>query len=56
MSSVHLVQIELTQAGLLLAILECVPLGVLQIIYSQRINSKLGTMDMLSLVTSWHDS
>ena len=27
--------------------------GVLQIVYSQRIASKLGTLDMLSLITSW---
>ena len=47
-------QIKLMLAGLLVAICECLPLGILQIVYSNRIEGKLQTIDMLSTVTSWY--
>merc|ERR1712216_1110833 len=46
-------KIKLITAGVLVASLECLPLGILQLAYSQRATSKLGMIDMLSLVTSW---
>lgn len=46
-------KIKLVLTGLLVAIFENLPLGILQIVYSQRISSKLSTIGMLSLVTSW---
>lgn len=46
-------KIKLSMTGLLVATFECLPLGILQILYSQRIKSKLATIDILSLVTSW---
>lgn len=46
-------KIKLMLAGLLVAICECLPLGILQIVYSNRIEEKLQTIDMLSTVTSW---
>ena len=39
--------------GLLVAVAENLPLGVMQIVYSQRVASHLALLDMLSLVTSW---
>ena len=46
-------QIKTMFSGVLVALLESLPLGILQILYSQRIASKMGMLDMLSLVTSW---
>ena len=47
-------QIKTMLSGVLVALTESLPLGILQILYSQRLTSKLGTMDVLSLVTSWY--
>ncbi len=46
-------QIKTMFSGVLVALLESLPLGILQIVYSQRIASKMVMLDMLSLVTSW---
>ena len=46
-------KIQLMLSGLLVAAAENLPLGILQVVYSQRIASHLETMDMLSLITSW---
>ena len=37
---------------MMIAAAECLPLGILQIVYSQRVG-KTGLMEMLSLVTTW---
>ena len=50
---VFLLQIKLLMAGLLLALAENFPLGILQLVYSQRIATKMGKLDMFSLITSW---
>ena len=46
-------QIKTMFTGLLVASAESLPLGILQIVYSQRITSRMAIMDVLSLVTSW---
>ena len=49
----HAGQIKTMFSSVLVAMLESLPLGILQILYSQRIASKMELLDVLSLVTSW---
>ena len=50
----HMCQLKLLLAGVLLALAENLPLGILQIVYSQRITTRMDLLDMLSLVMSWY--
>ena len=50
----HLRQLWLMVADLIVALTENLPLGILQIIYSVRVTHKMDAMSTISLIMSWY--